>query len=110
MSKYNFKKLKNEKVKLPDDCNLCAIEIAEKFKSEKLKKAITNLQNHTDENGKRDMYGQLVFYDKKQQVRALFEFCAGICINIKLVKDIDEDIEFHMNIKNKRLIFKEDGN
>lgn len=99
MNKYNFKDLKKEGVVLPEDCNSKAIEIADKLKSEDLKKSIKKIQSNK-------WYGTLNFYDKVGVMRAYFEFCAGMCIRIRLVMTEAPNIEFHMNVINNNISLK----
>lgn len=97
--KYNFKDLKKSKSALPEDCNKDAIDIADKFKSEELKKDIQEAQVSK-------WYGTLNHYDSKGVLRAYFEFCSGICIRMRLVKKMSGNNEFHMNVINKNVSLK----
>jgi integrase len=101
MNKYNFKDLKKYPLSkpLPEDCNKDALDIADKFKDEELKKDIKEAQTNK-------WYGTLNHYDSNGVLRAYFEFCAGICIRMRLVKSMSKNNEFHMNVINKNVSLK----
>ena len=101
MSKYTFKDLKArpKNVELPEDCNEVALQIAERFKDEELKKDIREVQ-------KNRWFGTLYHRDEHGNIKAYFEFCSGICIKQRLVKNMGKSNEFHMNVQNTKLIFK----
>jgi hypothetical protein len=103
MAKYKFKELKSrtKEQPLPEDCNEEALNIAERLKDEELKAAIKEVQT-------KKWFGTLFNKNEKGDVRAYFEFCKGICINHKLVKNMGNRTDFHMNVHNTKINFKKD--
>ena len=103
MPKYKFKELKARPTEqpLPEDCNEEALSIAKRLKDEELEAAIKEVQS-------KKWFGTLYNRNGKDELRAYFEFCKGICISHKLVKNMGKRTDFHMNVHNTKINFKKD--
>lgn len=96
-SKYDFQDLKaRPKGQLPEDVNEDVELIATRLKDENLKKEMILIR----ENG---YYGTLYHRDSDGVVVAYFEFCKGICINFRKVKEVDSRNSFHRNFRNEKI-------
>jgi hypothetical protein len=100
-SKYSLKDLKRrpESQPLPEDVNEDVEILADRIKDPDLKNALIDIR-------KKHYYGTHYHRNGSGEVDAYFEFCYGVCIRCRLVKEFNVRNSFHMNVINKKVSLK----